>query len=112
MLRGRRNTLKACQCYPVVFSWQVQHVVLVRFAISWQVQHFVTWRSGCLDESHCQGCANMTQCQKSWQGQFFVSCLKSGGSVAKIVIFELRIEKCCREVLQKSVGEECQRSFL
>ena len=54
--------------------------VHVRFAVSWQVQHFVTCRGGCFDESQCQGCANMTQCQKSRQEQHFVSCLKSGAS--------------------------------
>ena len=32
---------------------------------------------------------NMTQCQKWWQGQHFVSCLISGGGFAKIILFEL-----------------------
>ena len=34
-------------------------------------------------ESHCQGCANVTQCQKSWQAQHLVTALKSCGSLAK-----------------------------
>ena len=55
----------------------------MRFTISWWAQHFVTWYSGCFDASQCQGCTNITQCQKSWHGQHFVSCLKSGRSVAK-----------------------------
>ena len=54
----------------------------MRSTISWWAQHFVTWYSGCFDASQCQGCANITQCQKSWHGQHFVSCLKSGRSVA------------------------------
>ena len=98
VLRGRRNTLEACQCYRVVFSWQAQH--------------FVTWRNGCFDESLCQGCANMTQCQQSWHGHHFVACFKSGGSIAKFVIFQLCIAKCCREVLEKSVVENCFRRVL
>ena len=53
----RCNTLEACQCDGVFFSWPAQHSVHVHFGISWQAQHFVT-------------CA---QCQKSWPGQHFVS---------------------------------------
>ena len=30
-----------------------------------------------------QGCANMTQWEKSWQAQHFVTALKSCGSLAK-----------------------------
>ena len=35
------------------------------------------------NESECQGSANVTQCQKSWQAQHFVTALKSCGSLAK-----------------------------
>ena len=78
VLRGRRNTLETCQYQRVVFSWQAEH--------------FVTWRMRFFCESQCQGSANMThmtQCQKSCQAQHFVSALKSGGSVAKFIFFEL-----------------------
>ena len=76
VLRDRPNTLEACHCYRVVFSWQAQHANLVHCPISWQAQHFVTWSRCCFDKLQYQGCANMTQCQKSWQGQHCVSCLK------------------------------------
>ena len=39
VLRDRGNTLEACQCKRVVFSWQAQHFVMWPFAMSWQ---FVT----------------------------------------------------------------------
>ena len=61
VLRGRRTTLQAYQCYRVVLLWPAQHFVLVRFTISWQAQHFVTWCSGCLDESQCQGCVRVVE---------------------------------------------------
>ena len=60
---------------------------LVAGTILWQVQHFVTWRRWCFDESQCQGCANITQCQRSWQGQHFVSALKN---LRDIVDFQLQ----------------------
>ena len=41
VLRDRRNTLEACQCKRVVFSWQAQHFAMWRFALAWQAQHFV-----------------------------------------------------------------------
>ena len=34
-------------------------------------------------ESQCQGCVNVTQCQKSWQAQHFVTALKTCGSLAR-----------------------------
>ena len=40
VLRGRRNTLEAFQCYRIVFAWQAQHFVHMRFTISWWAQHF------------------------------------------------------------------------
>ena len=86
-LRGRRATLGACQYLRVVFSWQAQRFVLVDFAILWQAQHYVTWCNGWFNESQCQGCTNMTQCQKSWQGQHSVTCLNCGGSVAKVFLW-------------------------
>ena len=66
-----------------------RHFVLLHYRFSWPAQHLVTWRRCCFHESQCQGCANMTQCQKSWQGQHFVNAMKSGGNFAKIVLFEL-----------------------
>ena len=50
ILCDRRNTLEACQCTCVIFSWQAQHFVMWPFAMSWQAQHFVTWRRCCFDE--------------------------------------------------------------
>ena len=70
-LNGPRSDPARCACLHM------------RSTISWWAQHFVTWYSGCFDASQCQGCTNITQCQKSWHGQHFVSCLKSGRSVAK-----------------------------
>ena len=32
VLRGRRNTLEACQTQRVVFAWQAQHFLLMHFA--------------------------------------------------------------------------------
>ena len=46
VLRDRRNTLEACQCKRVVFSWQAQHFAMRRFALAWQAQHFVTAFAG------------------------------------------------------------------
>ena len=102
ILRGRRDTLEACHCYCDVFSWQVQHFVLVHCPLSWQAQHFVTWRRCCFVESQWQG-----WCQKSWQGQHFVSALKSGGSFAKIIRFEL----CKNTFVRKTRGESSIFSF-
>ena len=39
----------------IVFAWEAQHFVHMRFTISRWAQHFVTWYSGCFDESQCQG---------------------------------------------------------
>ena len=83
VLSGRRNTLEACQRKRVVFSWQAQHFAIRRFALVWQALHFVTWRKWFFYEPQCQGCANKTQCQKSWQAQHIVTALKSGASLAK-----------------------------
>ena len=46
VLRDRRNTLEACQCKRVVFSWQAQHFAMRRFAFAWQAQHFERVPSG------------------------------------------------------------------
>ena len=54
---GTGNAL--CQCYRVVLLWTAQRSVHVRLTISGQAQHFVTWRRWFLDESQCQGRANM-----------------------------------------------------
>ena len=89
VLRDGRNTLEACQCKRVVFSWQAQHYVMWPFAMSWQAQHFVTSRRCYFHKSHWQGRANVTLFQISWQAQQFVSVLKSGGSFAKVILFEL-----------------------
>ncbi len=105
LLRGRGNTLEACQCYRVVFSWQAQHFGLLHLALSWQAQHCVTWRRCCFDESQCQGCANMTHCQKSWWGQHFASASNSGGSFTKIILFEFC--KNCDGKLGGSLAPQC-----
>ena len=89
VLRDRRNTLAVCQCKRVVFSWQAQHFVMWPFAMSWQAQHFVTWRRCCFHESQWQWRANVTLLQISWQAQDLVIVLKSGGSFAKVILFEL-----------------------
>ena len=41
VLRGRRNTLEACQYQHVTFAWQAQHFATRRLAFAWQAQHFV-----------------------------------------------------------------------
>ena len=85
VLRDRRNTLEACQCKRIVFSWQAQHSATRRLAFAWQAQHFVACPKCFFHESHWQGCANMimTQWQNSWQAQHLVTALKSCGSLAK-----------------------------
>ena len=89
VLRDRRNTLAVCQCKRVVFSWQAQHFVMWPFAMSWQAQHFVTWRRCCFNESQWQWRPNVTLLQISWQAQDLVIVLKSGGSFAKVILFEV-----------------------
>ena len=113
----------AC-CVAGAILWKRVNVLPCRFLVAGtalsadafyhfvQAQHFVTWRSGCFDESQCQGPVNMKQSRNSWPGQNFVSCLQSGGSVAKILLLELCVGKCSREVLQKSVVEKCWRKVL
>ena len=64
--RGRRSTL---QC-------GVLHL-RGRRSILWRVQ------SAIFHESHCQGCANVTQWQKSWQAQHLATAWKTCGSLAK-----------------------------
>ena len=44
VLHDRCNTLEACQCKRVVFSWHAQHFAMWRFALAWQAQHFVACR--------------------------------------------------------------------
>ena len=83
VLRGRRNTLETCQYQRVTFAWQAQYFAMRRFAFAWQAQHFVTWPKCFFDESQCQGSANVTQCQKSWQAQHLATALKTCGSLAK-----------------------------
>ena len=102
VLRDRRNTLEASQCKRVVFSWQAQHFVMWSFAMSWQAQHFVTWRRCYFHKSHWQGRANVTPFQISWQAQQFVSVLKSGGSFAKVILFELCENGFIRKTRTKS----------
>ena len=53
------------------------------FAFAWRAQHFVTCPKCFCHESQCQGCANMTQCQKSWQAQHLVTALTTCRSLAK-----------------------------
>ena len=72
------------------------------FAMSWQVQHFVTWRRCCFRRSHWQGRANVTLFQISWQAQQFVSVLKSGGSFAQVILFELCKNDFIRKTRTKS----------
>ena len=72
VLRGRRNTLEACQDQRVVFAWQAQHFLLMHVGVAWQAQHFLTWRRSS---------------QKSWQGQHLVMSLKNGESIAKVILF-------------------------
>ena len=67
VLRDRRDALEACECKRVVF--------------------FVAGAALC--ESQWQGRANVTSLQISWQAQYLVSVLKSGGSFAKVILFEL-----------------------
>ena len=98
-MRDRRNTLEACQCERVVFSWQAQHFVLVHFKISWQAQHFVTWRRCCFDESQCQGGANLTQCHKLWQGRHFVCALGSWGGASHKSYFLSRVKNGSQELV-------------
>ena len=102
VLRDRRNTLEATQCKRVVFSWQAQHFVMWPFAMSWQAQHFVTWRRCCFHRSQWQGRANVTLFQISWQAQQFVSVLKSGGSFAQVILFELCKNDFIRKTRTKS----------
>ena len=102
VLRDRRNTLAVCQCKRVVFSWQAQHFVMWPFAMSWQAQHFVTWRRCCLHESQWQWHANVTLLQISWQAQDLVIVLKSGGSFAKVILFELCKNGFIRKTRTKS----------
>ena len=102
VLRDRRNTLEVTQCKRVVFSWQAQHFVMWPFAMSWQAQHFVTWRRCCFHRSHWQGRANVTLFQISWQAQQFVSVLKSGGSFAQVILFELCKNGFIRKTRTKS----------
>ena len=45
VLRGRRNTLEACQYQRVTLAWQAQHFAMWRFAFAWQAQHFATCQS-------------------------------------------------------------------
>ena len=89
VLRDRRNTLDACQCKRVVFSWQAQHLAMRRFAFAWQAQHFVTCPKCFCHESQCQGCANMTQCRTSWQVQHLVTALKGAEASQLIILLEL-----------------------
>ena len=102
VLRDRRNTLAVCQCKRVVFSWQAQHFVMWPFAMSWQAQHFVTWRRCCFHESQWQWRANVTLLQISWQAQDLVIVLKSGGSFAKVILFELCKNGFIRKTRTKS----------
>ena len=102
VLRDRRNTLALCQCKRDVFSWQAQHFVMWPFAMSWQAQHFVTWRRCCFHESQWQWRANVTLLQISWQAQDLVIVLKSGGSFAKVIVFELCKNGFIRKTRTKS----------
>ena len=72
------------------------------FAMSWQAQHFVTWRRSCFHKSQWQGRANVTLLQISWQAQHLVSVLKSGGSFAKVILFELCKNGLIRKTHTKS----------
>ena len=101
-LRGRRNTLEACRNSRVGFSWPALHFVLLERRFSWQAQRFLTWRRCFFVESQWQGCANVTQRQNSWQGQHFVSVLKSGESFAKFILFELCKNSFIRKTRRKS----------
>ncbi len=83
VLRGGRNTLEACLYQRVTLAWQAQHVAPWRVAFAWQAQHFVTCWKYFFHESHWQGCANMTQWQKSWRAQHLVTALKTCGRLAK-----------------------------
>ena len=87
VLRGRRNTLEACQDQRVVFAWQAQHFLLMHFAFAWQAQHFVTWRRSS---------------QKSWQGQHLVMSLKHGESIAKVILFHFCKTGFIRKTRRKS----------
>lgn len=47
-------------------SWQARRFALVHFANAWQGQRD---EGGAFDEMQRQGCANLTQHEKSWRGQ-------------------------------------------
>ena len=49
-------------------------------------------------KSQCQGRENLTLLQISWQAQHLVSVLESGGSFAKVILFEL----CKNGVIRKT----------
>ena len=84
------------------FSWQAQHFVMWPFAMSWQAQHFVMCRRCCLHKSQWQGRANVTLLQILWQAQHLVSVLKSDGSFAKVILFELCKNGFIRKTRTKS----------
>ena len=69
------------------FSWQGQCLVKLQCHFLWQAQHFVTFLSCNCDESHWQGCVNVSTGSKvvvgavfshiaiSWQAwQFVATC--------------------------------------
>ena len=63
---------------------------------------FVTWRRCCFHRSQWQGRANVTLLQISRQAQQFVSVLKSGGSSAQVILFEVCKNDFIRKTRTKS----------
>ena len=60
------EVLMMLQCH---FSWQGQYLVRLQCQFSWQGQYFLTCLRCSLDESHWQGCVNVSTGSKSWQGR-------------------------------------------
>ena len=98
VLRDRRNTLEACLTSRVGFSRQAQHFVLPHRCFSWQARHFVTWRGCCFHDIAVSGPRKHDTVPKV----VFVSALKSGGSFAKQMLFELCANSLKRKTRRKS----------
>ena len=72
--------------------------MLLHRRFSWQAEHLVRWRRCCFHESQCQGCANMTQCQKS----AFCECLEKWRKLRKQMLLELCKNSFIRKTRRKS----------
>ena len=89
VLRGRRNTLEACQDQRVVFAWQAQHFLLMHVAFAWQAQHLI--------------CDVAKAESKIVAGTAFGEmCLKNGESIAKVILFHFCKTGFIRKTRRKS----------